>query len=114
LSALTEAEGKKKMTEIKTEIKEVIRVHVNPSYDGLTGLYIDGKLVAGGDEYHDKAHLAIKGFIDGLRYMGWGGKVLDRYWAGEAAYEFYSYGNCLPDIISEFPVELTESYDANY
>jgi len=36
--------------------------------DGITALYIDGKLYAYGDYYHDKIDDFIRGFVDGLSY----------------------------------------------
>lgn len=38
--------------------------------DGVTALYIDGKLHTHGDYYHDKIDDWINGFIEGLKYAG--------------------------------------------
>lgn len=43
-------------------------VKFNPEGDGVTAVYIDGKLHTHGDYYHDKIDNWVEGFIDGLKF----------------------------------------------
>lgn len=44
-------------------------VKFNPDGDGVTALYLHGKLFKYGDYYHDKIDEWIEGFISGLEYI---------------------------------------------
>jgi hypothetical protein len=43
-------------------------VYFNTSGDGVTAMYIDGKLHTYGDYYHNKIDFWVMGFLDGLIY----------------------------------------------
>lgn len=42
----------------------------NGGSDGFHALYIDGKLIVYGDDYHNKIQDYIRGFIDGIEFTG--------------------------------------------
>lgn len=45
---------------------KIVIVHINPAGDGVTAMYIDGKLRIEGDYYHDKIDHWIDGYLEGL------------------------------------------------
>lgn len=77
----------------KKELSVAVVMH-NPDGDGQDALYIDGKLIMQGDEYHDKIGNSITEFLSGAK---WAGAVLGKrknYWTGatgDDAYEFYDF-----------------------
>lgn len=46
-------------------------VKFNPEGDGVTALYIDGKLHIHGDYYHNKIDEWIDGFLAGSKHLNW-------------------------------------------
>ena len=91
-------------------INEVVHVSIRPHYDGLDGLYVNGELVTGGDEYHDKAHDRIEAFIAAMRFMGWEGlwegEVKRLYWVDAKEEDCW---NGLADNLSELPLDKMET-----
>jgi len=53
-----------KIKEMKTTV-----VDFSGGGDGITALYLDGKLHKYGDYYHDKIDENIDGFLDGVQYV---------------------------------------------
>ena len=86
-------------------INEVVHVAIDPDGDGLDGLYIDGKLVAGGDYYHDKASERIESFVDALKFMGWDGTVVRYDWVDVAEEQCWE----LPELLSDLPLDKMET-----
>lgn len=54
---------------MKKEI-EIIKVDFSGGYDGVTAIYVDGKLHRSGDYYHDKIEDWFDGFVNGLQFAG--------------------------------------------
>jgi hypothetical protein len=49
---------------------DITKVDFSGGGDGVYALYIDGKIHTYGDEYHNDINAWIRGFIDGLEWIG--------------------------------------------
>jgi hypothetical protein len=45
-------------------------VHFDPKSDTVLGIYIDDKLIEGGDEYHNNITVWLKAFLRGISVTG--------------------------------------------
>lgn len=92
-----------------TKQTTIFYVQINPSEDGIQGLYVEGELILGGDDYHDEIRKVIPAFIDGLKYCGWEGEVRTFVWedAGEE-----NLWNGMPTLFEDLPLhKMIENID---
>lgn len=45
------------------------KLEIAPFGDGVTYLYLDGKLITSGDEYHDSINTYIDGYVDAYKTL---------------------------------------------
>lgn len=80
---------------------KVVWISIFPEGDGLEALYINGKLVFWGDQYHNNVVASIEGIMLGLSICGWGKQYAKRYLKGKRGGDWVTNGR-------EFPTKLRE------
>ena len=92
---------------------QIVKIH--PEGDGITALYINGRLFTHGDHYHNKIDNWISGFLQGLRFAkdeGWCVTILESSYYTEdekLVEDICEMGGALPDNINEI-MHLLECY----
>lgn len=88
---------------------ELVIVDFSGGGDGITALYIDGKLHFYGDYYHNKINEKIEGFIDGVSYVLGSDRVDDNFIELHENHplieDTWDYGNPPPSNLSDINVD---------
>lgn len=82
----------------------VVWVKINPEGDGTSALYVNGRMVEGGDEYHNKISARIEGWLSCLTFMGWPGNYQSVCLSGDDPRAYAIMCN-LPDSFEELPFD---------
>lgn len=72
-------------------------VKFNYEGDGVTALYIDGKLHTHGDYYHNKIDEWIDGFLAGIKHLNWPMQQETHYIPGEKCEPIWENGESPPE-----------------
>jgi len=84
---------------------DIKHVRIAPNTDGVDGLYINGKLFVS-DGYYNGISAYIRGFLEGLHYMGWNGPFQTLSLDDDTDYAIdICEGEPLPKFLNRLPLE---------